>query len=430
MTEINKKNNFAQFFIIFLTSFILWFFVSFNLKDKIDSYTIIKPTEQQIQKQIEVNKKDLDLVNFWEVYTLIKDNYYDESTLKKQDLVSWAIKWIVESMWDKHSQYMTKDETKSFNETLSWDFEGIWAVVEKVDAWVVIWNVLKWSPAIKSWVKNGDIVLKANNSELKDLNLVEAVSKIKWPAWSEVILNIFRVWEKDLLNIKVIRDKIKIPSVESKIFDKENIWYIAINMFWETTSNDFHNELKKVEKTDWLIIDLRDNWWGYLMSAVEILSNFIENWKPVVKTKYKNFLKNELYPSMNNWKIYDKKVVILINSNSASASEITAWALRDYDKAILVWEKSYWKWSVQEPFNLNDWSMVKLTIAKWFTPKDRAIDKVWIEPDIKVSFEKEDAEKKYDRQLEEWKKVLKDFIKLWALQLVVDKYNNSSKNKK
>jgi carboxyl-terminal processing protease len=294
----------------------------------------------------------------------------------------------------------------------------------------MIWNVLKWSPAIKAWVKNGDIVIKANNVELKELSLVDAVSKIKWPAWSEVILNIFRTWEKDLLNIKVVRDKIKIPSVEGKMFEKDKIWYIAINMFWETTALDFENELKKMDKTEGLIIDLRDNWGWYLMSAVEILSHLIENWKPVVKTKYKNFLKNEIYPSQNIWKIYDKKMIILINWNSASASEITAWALRDYDKAILVWEKSYWKWSVQEPFNLKDWSMVKLTIAKWFTPKDRAIDKVWITPDIKVSFEKPDFEKKYDRQLEEWKKILKEFIKTWALQLTVDKYNNSSKKTK
>ena len=133
-------------------------------------------------------------------------------------------------------------------------------------------------------------------------------------------------------------------------------------------------------------------------------------------TKYKNSQANEVYPSENTWKIFDKKIVILINWNTASASEITAWALRDYNKAILVWEKSYWKWSVQQPFSLPDGSMLKLTIAKWYTPNDVSIDHNWIKPDVEVSFKKEDytpetwKEKDfvpYDRQLETAKQVLK-----------------------
>jgi carboxyl-terminal processing protease len=162
----------------------------------------------------------------------------------------------------------------------------------------------------------------------------------------------------------------------------------------------------------------------------------------LVTTKYKNKFHNEIYPSMNTWKVFDKKIVILINGSSASASEITAWALREYNKAILVWEKTYWKGSVQKPFNLNDWSMVKLTIAKWFTPKDKNIDWEWIEADIEVKIKKQDydleecikvwkcdkdLEQKdfeiYDRQLEEAKNVLKSFIKKWTLQVVIDEEN-------
>ena len=193
--------------------------------------------------------------------------------------------------------------------------------------------------------------------------------------------------------------------------------------------NSFDND-----KTDWIVIDLRNNWWWYLQSAVEILSNFVENWKLLVTTKYKNSVLNNYYYSENTWKIFSKKIVILINWNTASASEITAWALRDYNKAILVWEKSYWKWSVQEPFNLPDWSLLKLTIAKWYTPKDYSIDKNWINPDIEVNFQKEDytpipwKEKEfvpYDRQLEEAKKVLKDYVKFDNIWLVVSEYEKT-----
>jgi len=153
-------------------------------------------------------------------------------------------------------------------------------------------------------------------------------------------------------------------------------------------------------------------------------------------------MQNEVYTSSNFWGKFEKKIVVIINGSSASASEITAGALREYNKAIVVWEKSYGKWSVQKPFMLDDWSMVKLTIAKWYTPLDKSIDLEWITPDIEVSIEKQDynleeckkvwkceesLEQKdfeiYDRQLEEAKTILKSFISNWNLQVVVDEEN-------
>jgi carboxyl-terminal processing protease len=155
------------------------------------------------------------------------------------------------------------------------------------------------------------------------------------------------------------------------------------------------------------------------------LSNLVEDDKTLVVTKYRDLFSNVSYPSINNWNIYEWKIVVLINENSASASEITAWALKDYSKAILVWKKSYWKWSVQKPFDLSDWSMLKLTIAKWFTPEDINIDKEWIIPDIEIWFEKEDFENSYDRQLETAKEVLNVFIEKEAYRLSIDIYNES-----
>jgi carboxyl-terminal processing protease len=119
-------------------------------------------------------------------------------------------------------------------------------------------------------------------------------------------------------------------------------------------------------------------------------------------------------------------MVVIINENSASASEITAWALSDYNKAILVWKKSYGKWSVQQPFDLSNGWTLKLTIARWFTPENKNIDKEGIEPDIEVGFEKEDFENDYDRQLETAKEVLNSFIKYGSPKLSVDKYNKAN----
>ncbi len=410
--------------IIFLTSFLLWYLYN-------DYLSSLSHKHNKNLSVIEnVSNKDIDLKFLWEVFSIIKKEYFSIDWIKNEDLVSWMVSWMVKSLWDRHSEYMSPDEKKSFEDTLSWDFEWIWAVVEKNDLWVGVSMLIKGSPAKESWILNWDIIVEADSVELKDKNLYDSVKLIKWPAWTKVILKILRAWEKDFIKKEVIRQKIVIPSVQSKIFDKEKIAYISINLFWDNTSKEFREVLNDVDNKsiDWLILDLRDNWGWYLQSAVEILSEFIPKGKVLVKTRYKDTLFNEVYSSLNTWKFFDKKIVILVNWNTASASEITSWALREYDKAIIVGEKTYGKWSVQEPFDLSNWGLLKLTIAKWFTPNWRNIDKDWIVPDIEIKYEKEDYEKMYDRQLEEAKKILKSFIKYDALKLAVDNYNESLKN--
>lgn len=439
MNKDKNKINFSLVFITFLTSFLLWVIFSLNIAKNLNNELLKEVKSNGI---ISVLKdENLDLTKFWEVYNIMKINSYDIESVKKEKLIDSTIKWLVDWLWDKHSEYLNKNETEKFNEVLSWDFEWIWAVVEKNEIWVLIERLIKWAPAIKSWLKAWDIIIKANNIELKDLSLYDAVDKIKWPSWTEVILELIRPWELSHLKISVIRERIKIPSVDSKLIKWTNIWYISLNIFWEDTYLEFDKALKKLYDTDWIIIDLRDNWWGYLQSAVFILSELIEDGKTLVVTKYKDLFSNIVYPSINDWNIYKWKIVVLINENSASASEITAWALRDYKKAIIVGKKSYGKWSVQKPFDLKDWSMVKITIAKWFTPNDINIDKEWIIPDIEVWFEKQDYDleecKKswvcdknmpieefefYDRQLEEAKNVLNIFIENNAYKFSIDKY--------
>jgi carboxyl-terminal processing protease len=426
MNNNNNKNNFLLFFIIFLTSFLLWILFSFNIGNN-TNFELLKTNKND---SISI-KWELDLTKFWEVYNLIKINNYNSEWINKEELVDFAIKWMVDSLWDKHSEFFNVEETKKFNDVLSWDFEWIWAVVDENILWVIIERIIKWSPAKKYWLQSWDIIISANWEKLEWLDLYDAVDKIKWPAWTNVVLEIIRSWEKNILTIDVIREKIKIPSVDYKIIDDTNLAYIAINMFWEETASEFKKALDDNINTDWIIIDLRDNWGGYLQSAVSILSDFIEEDKTLVTTKYKDIFSTISYPSMNDWKIYNWKIVILINENSASASEITAWALKDYNKAIIVWKKSYWKWSVQKPFELKDGSMLKLTIAKWFTPNDKNIDWEGIMPDIEVDFKKEDYTPEewkedefvpYDRQFEVAKEVLKLFIENDAYKLSIDNF--------
>ena len=361
------------------------------------------------------NGTDLDFKKLSKLYALIHDNFYSSSgSIDKNTLLDSSIKGLVDWLGDKHTEYMSTQETKSFKDILNWDFEWIGAVIDKNDKGVVIASILKGSPAEKSKMQNGDIIIKANESDLQDLSLSDAISKIKWPKGTNVTLTFLRKGEDKPLMKDIIRDKIQIPSVETKDFtgSYDNIWYISLNIFWENSAKEFKVALDSLNDKDWIILDLRNNWWGYLESAVAILSNFIKNWDTVVTTKFKDSSKNVSLKSSNSWNIYDKPIVILINENSASASEITAWALKDYKKAILVGRKSYWKWSVQEPYTLEDWSLVKITIAKWYTPNDKNIDKEWIVPDVEQKISKENIDANYDSQLNKAKEILSSYTKI------------------
>jgi carboxyl-terminal processing protease len=375
-----------------------------------------------------LSEEKMNMQDFWEAYSIIEKDYFSEENVKKEDLVSGAISWMVDALWDRHSEFMNPEITEKFNEALEWDFEGIWAVVEKVPLWVKIERILKWSPAKKYDVRAWDIVIKANSTELEELDIYDSVEAIKWPAGSQVDLTIIRPGEDEILVISVIRQKIHIPSIDQEYFEDENIAYIAINMFWEQTAIEFTKALDEVTNSwvDGLIIDVRDNGGGYLQSAVQILSEFMPEKNVLVKTRYKDSFFDQSYFSVNDGEVYDKKIVILINENSASASEITAWALREYDKAILIGQKTYGKWSVQQPFDMPDGSLLKLTVAKWFTPEGINIDDEWIMPDIEVEYIDEDYENLYDRQLEEAKKLLKMFIEKETIGLAIEEYQKQA----
>jgi len=365
----------------------------------------------------------LDLQLFSEVYQKVAEKYYGFDSISEKDLISGIIKGFIEALWDKHSEYFNTEETKKFNEVLSGDFEGIGAVIEKNDFGVMVERIIAGSPAKESGILSGDIIIKANGEELKDITLTDAVAKIRWPADTVVELEIVRPGQKEILTKKVTRKKINIPSVDGKIIPETEIGYITLSIFGEKTADDFKKTLDEIliKNPKWLILDLRDNGGGYLETAVAILSNFVEKDKTLVVTKEKNPLLNRSYFSYGNTN-KPLPIVVLINENSASASEITAGALSDYNLAILVGQKSYGKGSVQQPFTLSDGSEMKITVAKWYTPKDHGIDKVGIKPDIEVAFEKEDYEKNYDRQLEEAKKVLNSFVQTGDKTKTVEDY--------
>lgn len=371
-----------------------------------------------------------DLGLFKEAYGVLNDHYYGFDTVSKNDLVSGMIKGMVDSLGDKHSEYFDIEETKKFNESISGDFEGIGAVVDKSEFGVSVRQILAGSPAKEAGVLNGDIITKAGGEKLEGLELMPAIEKIRGPAGTVVELEILRAGESAAIVKKVTRRKITVPSVEGKMIEGTKTAHIVVSLFGEKTAFEFlktYSELKD-QGADSLILDLRDNGGGLLETAVNILSNFVERDKLLVTTKEKNPFMNRSYFSYGPGDIAIP-VVLLVNENSASASEITAGALKDYKKALIVGTKTYGKGSVQQPFGLSDGSEMKITVAKWYTPLDHGIDKVGIEPDVEVKFEKEDFEKRYDRQLEEAKAAVLSLKKI-GLQKTIEEYAKKSASQK
>ena len=348
----------------------------------------------------------------WEAYDIVRKNYYSIDEIPEKELVAGMVRGLVESLKDKHSEYFTMDEMKQFNEALSGDFEGIGAVIEKHSLGVQVSQVLAGSPAQENDVRTGDIITKANDTNLADMTVSEAVAVIRGVAGTTVHLEILRVGEKKAIDKVVTRRKINVPSVDGKILDGTDLAYIDLTIFGEHTADDFKKTLQDLyaKHPKGIILDLRYNAGGFLDTAVEVLSQFVEKDSPVVLTKERDPRGNETFFSRGG-DLYKKiPMVVLINGSSASASEITAGALKDYGIAILVGENSYGKGSVQKPFVLSDQSEMKVTIAKWYTPKNIGIDKVGIKPDIPVLYRDEDYANKYDRQLE----VAKDVLHMFA----------------
>jgi len=385
-----------------------------------------KIISRKYSKQIEEN---IDFINSWkinlrtdsktiekkqkifqDVYKTLLSSHYDKTNLTEEKLFDWAIEWLAKGSWDKFTTYFPPTENKDFMESLDWKFEWIWSYVEMLEPWVLkIVTPISGSPSEKAWLKWWDEIVEVDGKKITyEISLKEAISWIKWPKKTPVVLKIKR--GSKILSITVIRDTIIIKNVEYEKIDYKT-FYIKLVSFWDNISWEFDEalvEMKKDKKIKKLIIDVRNNPGWYLHEVSKMLSHFVPKWKETVVVKYLNW--NQNYYS--SWKTFidfsDYKIVILQNSGSASASEIMVWTIKDYfPNATIIWEQSYWKGSVQTIKPYNDGSSLKYTIAKWFTWKTQTwIDWVWIPVDIKLEFDFENFKKtKVDNQLEKAKSV-------------------------
>jgi carboxyl-terminal processing protease len=256
-------------------------------------------------------------------------------------------------------------------------------------------------------LKAGDKILKIDDRSTEEMTLEEAVSLIRGPKGTKVKLTIFREgWEKER-EFEIIREVIQVPSLKWEM--KDDIIYLRIYQFSERASFDFARAAFEIlsKPSQKMVLDLRDNPGGYLEVAQDIAGWFLEEGKTVVIEDFGNGEKKE-YKSQGPAKFLDYKIVIIINQGTASGAEILAGALRDNLGTILIGEKSFGKGSVQEMEKLSGGSSLKITVAKWLTPKGKLISEIGLEPDIKVEMTEKDFEEGRDPQLDKAIEILKN----------------------
>ena len=321
-----------------------------------------------------------ELKTFSEVLTQVQKSYVDETKVK--DLVQGAIRGMLSTL-DPHSAYMTPDMYKEMQVETKGEFGGVGIQIGVKENRLAVIAPIEGTPAYRAGIKSGDFITKVNDETTKDLTLMDAVQKMRGPKGSKVNLTIQRDGTADPLQFTLVRDTIKIESVKSKVLD--NIGYVRLTQFQESTGRDLSKVLKqfKDQKLQSTILDLRNNPGGLLTASVEVSEQFLPGGKLVVYTKGRESKKDE-WIAKGKDQMDDSPMIILINEGSASASEIVAGALQDYGRAVIVGTTSFGKGSVQTILPLGDGSGLRLTTAKYYTPKGRSIQSNGITPDIVV----------------------------------------------
>ena len=347
---------------------------------------------------VRTSNKTIDLSSVQKTYQELIANY--DGKLDTQKLIYGANRGLVEAAGDPHTAYMDPDETKEFDKSLSGQIGGgIGAEIGLRNNKPTIIKPLENSPAQKAGIKAGEAIVKVNDEASSDWSVEKVVSKIRGEVGTSVKLTLLSGGQTR--EVSVVRQNIVSPAVESEI-DGE-IGILKVNRFGDDTmslSRKYASEFveKGVKK---VILDLRNNPGGTVGAAQGLLGIWLDNQIAMTERRGSEIVKTLRTtgtPILGNM-----KTVVLINGNSASASEITAGALREYGKATLVGQKSYGKGSVQIVLGLPGGSQMKVTEARWYTPKGKNIDKTGIEPDVKVDLSSDDVNNNVDPQMDKAK---------------------------
>lgn len=352
--------------------------------------------------------EDIDFSLFWETYYKLQEKFVNPEKIDPNKIIYGAISGMVKSLEDPYTVFFSPEETKRFVEDTKGIFEGIGIEIGIRKGQLQVIAPLEGTPAQKAGLRAGDEIIKVNDTITSDLTIEEAINLIRGPKGTEVTLTIFRQEWTKTKEVKIVRDVIRAPSLKWEIKNND-IAYLKLYQFSESAGSDFNEAAIEILKSPAkkIILDLRNNPGGFLEVAQDIAGWFLEKGQIVIIEDFGAKQEKKEYKAKGNAKFLSYPTVILINQGSASGAEILAGALRDNRNIKLIGEKSFGKGSVQELEKLREESSLKITVAKWLTPKGQLIADVGLEPDIKVEMTEEDYEQERDPQLDKALEVIK-----------------------
>lgn len=357
---------------------------------------------------VEISRSSYNEIMKFQKLFLVRDELYKYYNGKISDdtLVSGAIKGMTDSLKDPYTVFMDESESKDFNSQIQGqDYVGIGIQVSNENNKIVVEAVFADSPAEKAGIKAKDVIEKVGGVAVTGNDLNKAVSMMKGKENTDVTITLNRAG-KGSFDVKATRKKVSYSTVTGEMIN-DKIGYINITMFDENTGKNFNKELAQLQSQGMkgLILDLRDNGGGVLEDSVSVASNFIEKDKIVTYIVDKNN-KKEVYKSDGGSAI-GMPLMVLVNGNTASASEILSGALKDYKAATLIGEKTFGKGIVQSTLNTGDSTQLKVTIAKWYTPLGENINHTGFKPDVEIKYPQDLMNKVYDRNTDpQFKKAL------------------------
>ncbi|OGZ17927.1 MAG: hypothetical protein A2Z78_01840 [Candidatus Nealsonbacteria bacterium RBG_13_36_15] len=361
--------------------------------------------------------QDIDFSLFWRTWATLQEKFVDKENFDYQKMLYGAISGMVNALDDPYTVFFSPDANKQFREDVSGKFEGVGMEVGMRNNELTIISPLEGTPAQKAGLRAGDKIIKIGDKITIDLTIDEAVSLIRGPKGTEVILTIFRDGWETTKDITIVRGVIEIPSLKWELLaspgeaggKEDKIAFIKLYQFHEKAGIDFSKAAFEIlnSSTEKIILDLRNNPGGYLEISQDIAGWFLEKGQVVVIEDFGEGKEKEYYKAGGNELLLRYPIVVLINQGSASASEILAAALRDNRGVKIIGETSFGKGSVQELEDLPGGSSLKITIAKWLTPKGEVLTDIGLEPDIKVEMTTEDYDKERDPQLDKAIEIIK-----------------------
>ncbi|MES2088188.1 MAG: S41 family peptidase [Patescibacteria group bacterium] len=399
------------------------FFMGVHSQPEIEKVTTLD------NKEVGKNEK-VDFSAFWKTWNVLNEKFVSSaSTTLDQDKVWGAIEGLTASLKDPYTVFFSPENSKEFASEISGNFEGVGMEVGIRDGILAVITPLKGSPAEKAGMLPGDKIIKIDSTSTEGLKVEEAVRLIHGKKDTQVVLTVIRDEKKGPIEIKITRGVIAIPTIDTEVrtstssksgtttaskptsLQENGVFVIRLYSFSQTAPDLFRNALREFVQSgsDKLILDLRGNPGGYLSAAVDMASWFLPAGKIIVTEDFgKNQVPNVYRSRADSSGIFSDKLkfAVLVNGGSASASEILAGALQEYGVAKLVGSTTYGKGSVQELVDITPDTSLKVTVARWLTPKGKSISLKGITPDVKVDITEGDVQKGRDPQMEAAYKLL------------------------